>query len=202
MNWTRTTAGAIFVLVAVLNTSLCLRGFLQGWFGTSWWHYSIVLASLCLLFGGLLTFCDSRWIVPIIALLFLLSSVLLFSWEFGLHFWERYPAGGLLLVTILVVGTLAYSFSSWGVWLAAIGSVGLLISDTRDLRNLFAIRMSRNLFPYRAEDVDRTLIYESALLILDILCLVCCAVLARKEFVGKANPVSRGDQIQNPSKPQ
>lgn len=181
MNWMRTSIGVFLVMVAVLNASLCLRGFLQGWFGVSWWHYFIFSASLCLLFGGLRIFSESRWGVPIVAISLLLTLVWLFSWAFGNRFWDRYPAGGLVLLTIALVGGLAYSFSGRSIGLAAAGSIGLLINDARGLQAMFAIRTGKSMFPYRVGDVDRTVLYFSMLLLLDILCLVCCTVLVRRQ---------------------
>ena len=185
MNWTRTSIGAFLVMVAALNASLCLRGFLQGWFGVSWWQYSIFLASISLLFGGLLTFSDSRWSLAGVAILLPITLGWLLSWAFGNRFWNRYPAGGLGLLTIAVVGGLAYRFSRQNILLAAAGSVGLLINDARDLLAVLAVRTSKSISPLAVADVDRTLIYLSMLFVLDILCLVCCSALVTSQNANK-----------------
>lgn len=185
MNWTRTSIGAFLVMVAALNASLCLRGFLQGWFGVSWWQYSIFIASISLLFGGLLTFSESRWSVAGVAILLLITLGWLLYWEFGNRFWNRYPAGGLCLLTIASLGGLAYRFSGQNILLAAAGGFGLLINDARDLLAVFAVRTSKSMSSFRVVDVDRTLVYLSMLLVLDILCLVCCTALVTSQTANK-----------------
>ena len=184
MNWTRTSIGAFLVMVAALSASLCLRGFLQGWFGVSWWHYSIFVASFSLLFGGLLTFSESRWSVPSVAILLLFTLTWLLHWEFGNRFWSRYPAGVLGLLTITLIGGLAYRFPRRNMLLAAAGGIGLLINNARDLQALFVLHTSKSMFPSRA-DIDRALLYSSILLVLDILCLICCTALVTSQTAVK-----------------
>jgi hypothetical protein len=190
MNWTRTSIGAFLVMVAALNASLCLRGFLQGWFGVSWWQYSIFLASIALLFGGLLTFSESRWSVASVAVVLLIALGWLLSWAFGNHFWNRYPAGGLGLLTVVLVGGLAFSFPRLNILLAAAGGIGLLIIDARDLLALFAVRTSKSMSPFGVADVNRTLFYLSMLWVLDVLCLVFCIALVKNQTADKRVPTS------------